>query len=88
MAIIDPPAPPDALTAVDGAKRLRRKFIDIVYNINGGLKDIRAIVNQFGRSALAAELGADATPMQTLYTTLKDTLESVEVGMTVDDLPT
>lgn len=87
MAIIDPPAPPGAPTAADGANRLRRKFIDIVNNINGGLADVRSIVQQFGRSNLETELGADATPMGTLYTALKNVLESAEVGWSVDNLP-
>jgi hypothetical protein len=87
MAIIDPLPPAGPPTVTDGANRIRRRFINIVNNMDHGLKNIRAIVNNFGRANLVTELGADAAAMLTLYTTMKDVLESAEVGLVVDPLP-
>jgi len=86
MAILDPPVPV-VDTAVEGAKKVRRRLLGIVNGIDGQLKGIRELVALHGRSSIQTELGGDSADLLVLYNSLVAVLESTEVGRTIDPLP-
>ena len=50
------------------------------------LRQVRQLVAQFGRQAIAAELGADAGDLLTVYNSLKAAVETAQ-GTTIEELP-
>lgn len=74
MAFLDPPANPDPRTpaqiAADRVKQIMRQSLE---HIRGSLDQLRDVVQRGGgKAAVAAELGADAAALQTLYDDLKN----------------
>ena len=67
------------------ALRIREIVRDMLGMADTGLKRIRMHVRG-KRSAVAAELGADAATMLTVYNKLKDAIEAGK-SVTIDDLP-
>ena len=55
-------------------------------SIEGTLADVRAIVREHGRAAIAKELGSDAAAILTVYARLKEAVEAAK-QIEVDDLP-
>lgn len=71
----------------EDVREIRRTFGRIVKQNTRALGRIRALVGTHTRSVVATELGGDGPAMLALYNSLKATLESAEVGQTVEDLP-
>ena len=65
---------------------IRGKIAQIVSLADIRLLEIRNIVREHTRAAIAAELGDDAAAMLTVYTKLKEAVE-VAKEIEVDDLP-
>ena len=65
---------------------IRGKIAQIVSLADIRLLEIRNIVREHTRAAIAAELGSDAADMLTVYTKLKEAVE-VAKEIEVDDLP-
>ena len=84
MALTDITVPQATIT--DVANDIRAKIAQIVSLADIRLHEIRNIVREHGRPAIAAELGADAAAMLTVYTKLKEAVE-VAKEIEVDDLP-
>jgi len=79
----DPPA-----TAIGhGALRTRNEFLRLTVATRQHLGQIRDLVAKYGRSELAAELGADAAAMVRVYNAYKAILDSDDVPGTCPDLP-
>ena len=87
MGIFDIPAATGP-TAEDAARQTRQILLRLVNQSDQGLSRIRDLVNTHTRAAIATELGGDAAALATVYTALKDMLEDVAIGRTVDALPT
>lgn len=77
---------PELTEAQVAAVEIRQTVRAILDHTQAGLHQIRTAVRG-QRSAVAAELGSDASAMLTVYNSLKN---AVEVGksVTIDDLPT
>ena len=84
MSLIDVPEPQSSIT--DIANDIRRHLASVVSLADARLLQIRNLVRDHGRSAVAAELGDDAADMLTVYTKLKEAIETAK-GITVEDLP-
>ena len=84
MSLVDIPAP--QITAADVAKQIREYLAQVVSLADVRLLQIRNLVRDHGRSAIAAELGGDAAALLTVYTKLKEAIE-VAKKVTVEDLP-
>ena len=84
MSLVDIPAP--QITAADVAKQIREYLAQVVSLADVRLLQIRNLVRDHGRSAIAAELGGDAAALLTVYTKLKEVIE-VAKKVTVEDLP-
>ena len=85
MALIDIPTP--APTIIDIANNIRQHLASVVSLADVRLLQIRNLVREYGRSNIAAELGADASDMLTVYTKLKEAIETAK-QVSVEDLPT
>ena len=75
-----------SVTITDHANSVREKMAQIIAIADVRLHQIRNIVRAQGRSAIAAELGADAADMLTVYTKLKEAIETAK-QIEIDDLP-
>ena len=84
MALTDISTPD--YTVTEAAGDIREKIADIVNLTEIRLHEIRNLVRQYGRSAIAAELGSDSQDMLTVYTKLKEAIESAK-QIAVEDLP-
>ena len=84
MALTDISTP--AYTVTQAAADIREKIADIVNLAEIRLHEIRNLVRQYGRSAIATELGSDSQDMLTVYTKLKEAIESAK-QIAVEDLP-
>ena len=84
MSLVDVPVP--AVTITDVANDVRAKLGQVVSLGVIRLQEIRTLVDQHGRAAIAAELGSDAAAMLTVYTKLKEAIETA-MGTTIEDLP-
>ena len=84
MSLIDRTKP--AYTITDVADKVRDCIGKAVNVADHELHQIRSLVQQYTRSAIAAELGDDAADMLTVYTKLKEAIETAK-QITVDELP-
>ena len=84
MSLVDVPAPTETIT--DVANDVRAKLGQVVSLGVIRLQEIRTLVDEHGRAAIAAELGSDAAAMLTVYTKLKEAIE-IAKETTVEDLP-
>ena len=84
MSLIDVPRPEPTIT--DVANGIREHLASVISLTDLRLLQIRNLVRQYGRSNIAAELGADAAAMLTVYTKLKEAVETAK-EITVEDLP-
>ncbi len=84
MAIVDIPA--GTRTVTDVSYDIRRHLGTVVSLAEVRLTQIRNLVRDHGRSAIAAELGSDAAALLTVYAKLKEAIEAAK-EITVEDLP-
>ncbi len=84
MAIVDIPA--GTRTISDVAYDIRRHFGTVISLTEVRLAQIRNLVRDHGRSAIATELGDDAAALLTVYAKLKEAVEGAK-EITVEDLP-
>lgn len=75
-------------TAAEGAVRIRHAMRQAVMQIEHSLQNVNQTVREHGRQAIAAELGPDATELQTVYNKLKTCLQDIDASRDVPDLPT
>ena len=78
--------PTAAQTITDVANDVRAKLGQVVSLADIRLQEIRTLVDLHGRAAIGAELGSDAAAMLTVYTKLKEAIETA-MEITVEDLP-
>ena len=84
MALINIEIPEPTIT--DVANDIRQMLASVVNLADIRLQNIRTIVRDHGRAAIAAELGSDAAAMLTVYAKLKEAIEAAK-QITVEDLP-
>ena len=84
MAIVD--IPTGTKTITDVAYDIRRHLGTVISLAEVRLTQIRNLVRDHGRSAIATELGSDAAALLTVYTKLKEAIETAK-QITVEDLP-
>ena len=84
MALTDVPV--EQTTITDVANEVREKIAQVVGLADIRLLEIRNLVREHTRAAIAAELGSDAAAMLTVYTKLKEAIEAAK-EITVEDLP-
>ncbi len=84
MSLVD--ITPQAVTITDVANEVRQRLAQTVNLADQQLHQIRRLVNQYTRAAIATELGSDAVAMLTVYTKLKEAVETAK-EITVEDLP-
>lgn len=84
MALVDVPMP--EVTVADVAKNIRQHLASVVNLADNQLLRVRNLVRQYGRSNIATELGSDAQALLTVYTKLKEAVETAK-GVSVEDLP-
>lgn len=84
MSLVD--APQKEITVSDVANNIREHLASVISLADIRLLQIRNLVRQYGRSTIAAELGDDAAAMLTVYTKLKEAVETAR-QIEVDDLP-
>ena len=70
----------------NATNEIRQKLAQVVNLADIRLTEIRNLVREHSRSAIAAELGDDAAAMLTVYTKLKEAIETAK-EIEVDDLP-
>ena len=75
-----------ARTITDDANEIREKLAQVVGLAEIRLTEIRNIVRDKTRTAIAAELGSDAADLLTVYTKLKEAIE-IAKNIEVEDLP-
>ena len=74
------------VTVADKANEIREKLAQVISLADIRLHEIRILVRQYGRVAIAAELGTDAAAMLTVYTKLKEAIEAAK-EISIEDLP-
>ena len=84
MAIVD--IPPSTETITDIANNIRGHLGSVISLAEVRLTQIRNLVRDHGRSAIAAELGDDAAALLTTYAKLKEAIEAAK-EITVEELP-
>ena len=75
-----------ARTITDDANEIREKLAQVVGLAEIRLTEVRNIMRDKTRAAIAAELGSDAADLLTVYTKLKEAIE-IAKDITVDNLP-
>ena len=85
MSILDPVA--DKPTAQNGADQIRRVFQNSFRQMQMSLWQIRDAVSRFGRSEIESALGSDAKDLASIYSAMKQFIETNETGTAIDDLP-
>ena len=85
MSLVDISVPQQTIT--DVANEVRGKLAQIVSLADIRLLEIRNLVRKHGRQDIANELGSDAAAMLTVYTKLKEAIETAK-EVAVEDLPT
>jgi len=82
-----PVTPPTAeQTITNASNEIREKIAQIVSLADIRLTEIRNLVREHTRTAIAKELGSDAADMLTVYTKLKGAIETAK-KITVEELP-
>ena len=84
MALTDLPQVQTTIT--DVANQVRGHIASAAAVAEVNLLKIRNLVREHGRSAVAAELGNDATALLTTYAKFKEAIEAAK-NVTVEDLP-
>ena len=84
MALTDISVPEKTIT--DTANSIREKLTQIVSLAEIRLLEIRNLVREHTRVAIAAEFGSDAADLLTVYNKLKEAIE-ITKNITIDDLP-
>ncbi len=84
MAIVD--IPTATRTVTDVAYDIRRHLGTVISLAEVRLTQIRNLVREHGRLAIAAELETDAAALLTVYTKLKEAIEAAK-ETEVEDLP-
>ena len=84
MAIVDLPVSTETIT--DVANNIRGHLGTVIALAEVRLTQIRNLVRDHGRSAIAADLGSDASDLLVVYTKLKEAVE-VAKQITVEELP-
>ena len=85
MSLVDLPQS-DIPAETQAALRIRELLAGVVSNAEVSLLKIRNLVREYGRSTIAAELGADAADLLVVYTKLKEAVEAAK-QTAVEDLP-
>ena len=75
-----------ARTITDEANSIRAKIGQVVSLADIRLTEIRNIVRDNTRAAIAAELGGDAADLLSVYNNLKSAVETAK-SLTIEDLP-
>ena len=84
MAIVDIPTGTETIT--DVAYDIRRHLGTVISLAEVRLTQIRNLVREHGRSAIATELGDDAAALLNTYAKLKEAIEEAK-EITVEELP-
>ena len=84
MSLVDIPV--SEITVSNVAKQIREYLAQVVSLADVRLLQIRNLVRDHGRSTIAAELGGDAAALLTVYTRLKEAIETAK-EVAVEDLP-
>ena len=84
MALTDISVPEKTIT--DTANSIREKLTQIVSLAEIRLLEIRNLVREHTRVAIAAEFGSDAADLLTIYNKLKEAIEKAK-NIEVEDLP-
>ncbi len=84
MALTDVPV--EQTTITDVANEVREKIAQVVGLADIRLLEIRNLVREHTRAAIAAELGDDSAALLTTYAKLKEAIEAAK-GITVEELP-
>ena len=84
MSLVD--VPQKQVTTSNVADEIRQHLATVINLADTQLLRIRNLVRQYGRSNIAAELGTDAQALLTVYTKLKEAVETAK-QVTVEDLP-
>ena len=74
------------ITITDVANDVRGKIAQVVTLADIRLQEIRNLVREHTRAAIAAELGSDAAALLAVYAKLKEAIETAK-EITVEDLP-
>ena len=75
-----------ARTITDDANDIREKIAQVVSLADIRLTEIRNLVRDNTRAAITTELGVDAADLLTVYTKLKEAIETAK-DVTVEELP-
>ena len=84
MSLVD--VPQKQVTTSNVADEIRQHLASVIGLADTQLLRIRNLVRQYGRSNIAVELGTDAQALLTVYTKLKEAVETAK-QVTVEDLP-
>lgn len=84
MALTDVPV--EQTTITDVANEVREKIAQVVGLADIRLLEIRNLVREHTRAAIAAELGNDSAALLTTYAKLKEAIEAAK-GIMVEELP-
>ncbi len=84
MSLVDVPVTDE--TMMDKANKIREKLANVIGIADIRLHEGRSLVTKYGREAITAELGDDAPAMLTVYTKLKEAIESAK-EITIEELP-
>ena len=88
MALTNVPVIPvtPAQVVTNATNEIREKMAQVVSLADIRLTEIRNLVREHTRAAIATELGADAAAMLSVYSDLKSAIETAK-ETTIDDLP-
>ena len=84
MSLVE--VPQSENTIADVANEIRSHLAAVISTADAKLHRIRNLVRDNGRASVAAELGADGAALLTVYTKLKEAIETAK-GVAVEDLP-
>lgn len=88
MALIDQTTPPKPTQSVSEATFMIRLIVKQEGDsLKKQLNKINALVSKHTRSAVAADLGADASELLTIYNGMKTLAELIDATYTADNLP-
>ena len=74
------------VTNSDKANEIREHLASVISIADVKLLQIRNIVRDVGKANISTELGSDAADMLTVYTKLKEAIETAK-NVTVEELP-
>ena len=85
MALTDVPQP-EIPAVQEAVNQIRTKIGAVLAHADSAMLQIRNLVRDHGRAAIAAELGTDAAALLSVYNSLKDAVETGR-DVTIEDLP-